>query len=106
MVNFGISDSPDSFDFSSQKILFFAARIDERGRIIVPAPIRRTLQLSFGSAVFVGIEKASECDCAKDALDADNSGNSGSADSDSGKEAASGSDSNVPENKEGGDENA
>lgn len=48
---FGISDSSDS------NILFFAAKLDERARIIVPAPIRKKLGISFGSVVFVGIEK-------------------------------------------------
>ena len=48
---FGISDSSDS------NILFFTATVDERGRLIIPASIRKKLGISFGAAVFVGIEK-------------------------------------------------
>jgi len=50
-VNPGISASTVS------KILFFAATVDERGRIIIPASLRRTLKISFGSRVFAGVEK-------------------------------------------------
>ena len=50
-MNPGISDS------TASKILFFTATVDERGRIIIPASVRRMLKLSFGSRVFAGIEK-------------------------------------------------
>ncbi len=51
---FGISDSSDS------NILFFAAKLDERARIIIPASIRKKLGISFGAHVFVGIEKVTD----------------------------------------------
>lgn len=50
-MNPGISAS------TASNILFFAATVDERGRIIIPASVRRTLKLSFGARVFAGVEK-------------------------------------------------
>lgn len=57
---FGISDN------SASNILFFTAKLDERARIIVPAPIRKKLGISFGAVVFVGIEKVRSSESAKD----------------------------------------
>ena len=59
-MNPGISDSFDS------NILFFTAKLDERGRIIIPASARKTLKLSFGARVFAGVEKIKDSASAVD----------------------------------------
>ncbi len=43
-------------DEKEYDFLSFTAILDERGRIIVPAPIRKKLEIKFGSLVFATIE--------------------------------------------------
>lgn len=59
-MNPGISDS------SVSNILFFSATVDERGRIIIPASVRRVLKIGFGARIFAGVEKVQDSGSAAD----------------------------------------